>query len=375
MVPDEHVARPGRGQPLVAGAHHERLARRARPPPWPDPSAAPPRRDRGPAGAPRAIRSSPGGEPARTAYSPSWGVSTVGAVRSRTHPSCSCTANSPSPSSSTGSAASRDEAANAFHRGLGPAQARADDEGVEPVELVEDDGSEALLVDGRADRLGGLHRIGVHAGRRQTHHAGTGPLGRPRREVGGAEHARRARHDPHRGPPLVGVDGPRRQPPRGVGHLHEVRRRRSRQADVGHLHLAGQLPARGEQEARLQRRERHGAVGRGAPAPRPRRSDRRHHSGCRPPARRPRRRRAAPRSRGSRCRRRRRSRDRTRGPRGGRRRRRGRPPSCPRPAAARPRRARRCRCCPCPPPRRPGGRRCPRASGGRRGPRQLRPAR
>ena len=115
----------------------------------------------------------------------------------------------------------------------------------------------------RADRLGGLHRIGGHAGRRQPHHAGTGPLGRPRREVGGAEHARRAGHDPHRGPPLVGVDGPR---PAATAATSDTSTRCAADGAGRPMSATSTSPAscaaRGEQEARLQRRERHGAVGR-----------------------------------------------------------------------------------------------------------------
>ena len=146
--------------------------------------------------------------------------------------------------------------------GVAAAQAGPDDQRLEPVEVLRHRGRPR----GRGQRPGhGLRRhtgVVLPARGREAHVAGTGPHRRRRDQPGRARHAGGAGHDGHRGVPLVGVGGPRHQPAADVLRGHQMGTGAADiEPDVGHLDLARVDRSRRQQQARLHRRERDGAVG------------------------------------------------------------------------------------------------------------------
>ncbi len=111
---------------------------------------------------------------------------------------------------------------------------------------------------------------GAHPGHGQAHVPGAGTQGRPADQPRSTRHTWRPGHDLDRGLPLVPVPGPARQQPGHIGIADQPAPGdgvdQGTEADIGHLHLAGQVGAGTEQQAGFERRESHRGRGPHGPA-------------------------------------------------------------------------------------------------------------
>ena len=152
----------------------------------------------------------------------------------------------PSPSTTSGHASTAGHAARRTSRGgaVAGAQAGPDDQRPEPVERrraprrPSPSAGRATCRRPRSGAGGSAPPPGVL----QPHVAGAGPLGPAAGEVGGAGHARRAGHDPHRAPATCGRPAPGRaaSAATSAASTRWARAADDVEADVGHLDLAGQ---------------------------------------------------------------------------------------------------------------------------------------
>ena len=269
--PGQHVAGAGRRQAGVAGVDEQDGARRGRRRPWSEPFSSTTQPELG--GQPRAaaMRSAPAAARRHSSrYSPSCGVSTVGAGRARS--------TAPAPSATTPARRGRRRRRRPEAAALATTLASTGGGGCRrrpspgPMTRAWKRSRSSSTVRRPAvgrqrptDHLGGRQRVVADTGRRQPHVAGAGPLRAARTTRWAAPSMPADPATTHtRGPPLVGVGRPTRQPRRDVvrstrcavaatcrGRCRRPRRRR---------------PARvpgGEQEAGLEGGERDGA---GSPA-------------------------------------------------------------------------------------------------------------
>ena len=188
MMPGQHVAGAGRGQPRVAGGHDERVARRASATTVAGPFSSTTHLQLG-GQAPRRGEAVGRRAACRTSspYSPSWGVSTVGrgagrAARRRrrrtTTPARTARRRRPPPAARRSATTSR----RAGGRASAAAEPGPDDEGVEPVEVARarpattaDDGSVPPHHLGRRQRVVGRRRATTGARSRRRPAARRGP--------------------------------------------------------------------------------------------------------------------------------------------------------------------------------------------------------
>ena len=239
------------------------------------------------------MRSAPGRCPVSRANSPSWGVSTVGAVRPVQHGARRRRRSRPART------ARRRRRPAAPRRAPRPSRARGDGvvgaargpgrrtSGVEAVEAVEHGRPTSRTPAARRRTTSAAAPSPSTPGRRQRHHARAGPLrGRATARWAAPVMPGLPATTRTAAAPLVGVGG-RGPPPAGdVGGLDEVggrARRVSRPMSTTSTSPASVAPG-AEQQARLEGGERDRAVGRQHAAARPRRSARRRRTGCRRPA-------------------------------------------------------------------------------------------
>ncbi len=150
------------------------------------------------------------------------------------------------------------------------AETGADDQGLDPRQLLEYGGVPAGGRHRQVDQLPRGKDRGLDPGHGQAHVAGAGSQRGPADEPRGTRHARGPGHDLDGRLPFVPVPGPARQHGGYIGVADQPAPGdgvdQAAEPDVGHFHVAGHIGAGAEQQARLQRGKGDGGCRRHRPA-------------------------------------------------------------------------------------------------------------